>query len=233
MVTAGHYFCTPENDDNPSTGYGATGYCCNEDLFSAYSSMDQLRCDTGDRCTITVPRDDENPETAETLTGAEAALYMTYTTGVKTWFDRACPGEFKTGVDGRKTILNVQDGGTLYEDVDTVQACYWEIKSPIKEDYYVEDESEVTFVLETADNAEVYIYEGSDRASAVSIIEFGDKLYPGNPLRITHLEDLLVVFRKAQNGQSVNVAGVGEQYETFDGSFSLTYEVSGHQYSFW
>ena len=90
--------------------------------------------------------------------------------------------------------MNVENGGTLYEDVETVQACYWKIKSPIKEDYYIEDESEITFVLETADNAEIFIYKGSDRDEAESLIEFGDRLYPGNPLRFTDLDDLLVVF---------------------------------------
>ena len=88
----------------------------------------------------------------------------------------------------------MEKGGTLYEDVETVQACHWKIKSPIKEDYYIEDESEITFVLETADNAEIFLYRGSDREEAESLIEFGDRLYPGNPLRFTDLDDLLIVF---------------------------------------
>ena len=145
-----------------------------------------------------------------------------------------CPGEFvEASGDNSKTILDVKDGGTLYEDVETEQACYWKIKSPIKDDYFIEDKSELTFVLETADNAEVYIYKGSDREEAESIIEEGDKLYPGNPLRITHLDDILVVFRKKVDGQYTFIEGVGDIYETFDGSFSLAYEVTGPQYSFW
>lgn len=53
MTTAGHFFCTPENDDNLGTGYSVVGYCCNSDLYTAYTSMDKLRCDQegSDRCT--------------------------------------------------------------------------------------------------------------------------------------------------------------------------------------
>ena len=91
----------------------------------------------------------------------------------------------------------------------------------------------MTIVLETADNAEIYMFKGSDRASAESLIDEGDRLYPGNPLRFSDLDDLLIVFRKTFNGQSSFVSGVGDQYETLDGSFSLNYEVSGIQYSFW
>ena len=80
--------------------------------------MDQLRCDQGERCTITVPRDAKDTENAQKLSPADAALFMTYTTGVKTWFDRVCPGEFKR-FNEKVIILNVLDGGTLYEDVNT------------------------------------------------------------------------------------------------------------------
>ena len=138
---------------------------------------------------------------------------MTYTTGVQTWFDRACPGDFKD-INDTLRMLKVKDGGTLYEDVETDQACHWKIPSPIKEDYYVEDESEVTFILETAQNAEIFIFKGSDRDSASSIIEMGDKLYPGNPLRITELDDLMIVFRKKVNGEYLYDNGDGDQYMT-------------------
>ena len=60
------------------------------------------------------------------------------------------------------------------------------VESELKKGYYIEGESEMTIVLETAQNAEVYILQGSDRASAESMIEQGDRLYPGNPLRIGH-----------------------------------------------
>ena len=82
-------------------------------------------------------------------------------------------------------------------------------------------------MLETADNAEIFIYKGSNRDEAESLIEFGDKLYPGNPLRFKDLEDLFIVFRKTVNGQSISPAFGSSHYETFDGSFSLTYEVEG------
>lgn len=180
-------------------------------------------------------RDAKYPEQAQALTDAEAALFLTYTTGVKTFFDSVCGCDFKQSSESaQKTILNVENAGTLYKNVNTEQACYCPIKSPIKEDYYIEDESEVTFVLETADNAEVYIYKGSDRAAAESLIEDGDRLYPGNPLRFSELDDIMIVYRKAVNGQLVtDPDSLAMEYETFDASFSLTYEVKGTQYSFW
>ena len=147
---------------------------------------------------------------------------MTYTTGVQTWFERACPGEFKV-VNDTLMMLKVRDGGTLYEDIETEQACYWLIPSPLKQEYYIEEESDVTFILETAQNADIFVFKGSDRDSATSIIEKGDKLYPGNPLRITSLDDLVIVFRKTVNGDSSYVGGVGDQYLTYDGSFDLSY----------
>ena len=53
----------------------------------------------------------------------------------------------------------------------------------------------MTIILEAAINGEVYIFKGGDRATTENIIEDGDRLWPGNPLRINHKEDLLIVFR--------------------------------------
>lgn len=76
-------------------------------------------------------------------------------------------------------------------------------------------------VLEKAINADIYIFRGDDRTDAESMIEKGDKLYPGNPLRLEHHDDLLIVFTKASI------------LDVTDGSFKLTYETSGDKHAFW
>ena len=86
----------------------------------------------------------------------------------------------------------------------------------------------MTLILEKVENAEVYIFKGGDRATAESVIEKGDRLYPGNPLRITHKEDLLIVFRKSVTGVVAS-----SNFSPLPGSFTLSYEVIGTKHAWW
>ena len=119
------------------------------------------------------------------FTKAEQALFLTYATGVKARFESLCPIQYQE-INDTKTQITVTNAGTLFESIDSKEACYWVVESELKKGYYIEGESEMTIVLETAQSAEVYILQGSDRATAESMIEQGDRLYPGNPLRIGH-----------------------------------------------
>ena len=89
------------------------------------------------------------------------------------------------------------------------------LESQLKKNYFIEGESEMTLILETADNADVYIMKGSDRETAEVMIENGDRLYPGNPLRISDMSDVLILFRR----RTIDA--------TTPGSFTLSYELSG------
>ena len=91
----------------------------------------------------------------------------------------------------------------------------------------MKDESELTFILEEADNAEVYILKGTDRETASNEIEQGDKLYPGNPLRITHNDDFLILFKTSVTGSGIVSNTNANTFTSQKGSFKLTYEVTG------
>ena len=80
--------------------------------------------------------------------------------------------------------------------------------------------SEMTLILESAINGEVYIFKGGDRATTENIIEDGDRLWPGNPLRINHKEDLLIVFRSKPVNDNSDTSSK-------PGSFVMSYEVIG------
>jgi len=60
------------------------------------------------------------------------------------------------------------------------------------------------------------------------LIENGDKLYPGNPLRVTKPQKIVVVFRKTKHGVQV-----ASNYTSYSGSFELSYSVSGKKEPFW
>ena len=49
-------------------------------------------------------------------------------------------------------------------------------------------------------NAEVYVYTGTERKNAVNLFELGDRWYPGNPLRITSKEDLMIIVVNTKSG---------------------------------
>ena len=124
--------------------------------------------------------------------------------------------------------MTLYHGGTMFDGVETLQACSWKIENPLRKDNYITDLSEVTIVLEFNDNADVFILLGQNRGEAINIIEQGDKLYPGNPLRLsTHL-DFYIVFIKSVDGIESNGS-----YTSYLGSFSLSYEVSGTKHPFW
>ena len=150
---------------------------------------------------------------------------MTYATGVQTNFNTVCPIEYLK-INDNKTEITVTNAGTLFESTESFQACHWPFESILKKDYYIEGESEMTLTLQKADNAEIYIFKGSDRSIAESVVEQGDRLYPGNPLRVVHMEDLLIVFRKSVTGTSI-VLNAGTTFTSLPGSFTLSYEVTG------
>ena len=110
---------------------------------------------------------------------------MTYATGVNTKFNTVCPIEYLK-INDQKTEITVTNAGTLFESTESFQACHWPFESILKKDYYIDGESEMTLVLQKADNAEIYIFKGSDRSKAENVVEQGDRLYPGNPLRVVH-----------------------------------------------
>lgn len=158
-------------------------------------------------------------------------MFLTYATGVKSRFERVCPIKYESISDSKKSIV-VEKAGTLFDFQESVQACYWPLESPLRTEHYIEGESELTLVLEEANNADVYILRGTDRSTAENSVELGDKLYPGNPLRITHLDDLLVVFRLTVHDEiTIKPTGVTQYIST--GSFQLNYEATGPQYPFW
>ena len=104
------------------------------------------------------------------ISKAEQALFLTYATGVKARFESLCPIQYQE-INDTKTQITVTNAGTLFESVDSLEACYWALESELRQGYYIEGESEMTMVLETVQNAEVYILKGSDRATAESMIE--------------------------------------------------------------
>ena len=95
-------------------------------------------------------------------------------------------------------------------------------------DNYITDLSEVTVVLEYNENADIFIFLGQNRGDAINIVEQGDKLYPGNPLRLSNNLDFYILFIKSVDGIESNGS-----YTSYSGSFSLSYEVSGKKHPFW
>ena len=154
---------------------------------------------------------------------------MTYTTGMNTStiFNRVCPINFYELSD-TKTLMTLINGGTMYDGIETQQACSWKIENPLRKDNYILDLSEVTVVLEYDINADVFIFVGQNRGEAINIVEQGDKLYPGNPLRLSTNLDFYIVFIKSVDGIESNGS-----YTSYSGSFSLSYEVSGKKHPFW
>ena len=59
-----------------------------------------------------------------------------------------------------KTVMTLINGGTMYDGVETEQACSWKIENPLRKDNYITDLSEVTVVLEFNENADVFILLG-------------------------------------------------------------------------
>ena len=91
------------------------------------------------------------------MTPADNALYLTYAAGDQYKLDQACAGE-PTRIDKHNYELDVTDAGTYQANTEGEIACHWKIKSPLEEDDFIEGESELTFTLETATNAQIYIF---------------------------------------------------------------------------
>ena len=88
------------------------------------------------------------------------------------------------------------------------------------------------------ENADVYVFEGTNRKEATNLIENNDKLYPGNPLKITTHSDLMLVFKKTLDGYERTVYSYTQEdwftiFETVDGSFEITYVLSGEKHPFY
>ena len=114
----------------------------------------------------------------------------------------------------------MKDGGVLYRDDENAQiACYWKFQS-LEETYDPRDSSaaEMSFVLQSAENAELFIYKGHERASAESLIEGGDRMYLGTPVRVPITQPVIVVFRLATPGE-FDAKG---NYRSKKGSFELS-----------
>ena len=58
----------------------------------------------------------------------------------------------------------------------------------------------MTLRINSVINAEVYFYTGTERKNAVNLFELGDRWYPGNPLRITSKEDLMIIVVNTKSG---------------------------------
>jgi len=111
----------------------------------------------------------------------------------------------------------------------------------MREGHYIEDQSEVTMVLWANENADVFIYQGEERQDATSLIENGDRLWLGNPLRFRNSSsqldsepsDLLLVMRKQQNGEIRRYQDSNykwqDEFVRFGSSFRLTYSVEGER----
>ena len=81
--------------------------------------------------------------------------------------------------------MQMVDNGTLNQGIATEQACLFKIESPLKKDHYIEGKSELQIVLQSQTNAGVYVLRGGDRKTATGLIENGDRLYVGSPLRVS------------------------------------------------
>ena len=125
----------------------------------------------------------------------DVALFFTYTQGLNNDFSGACPGVFSKEADGIYS-LKMAEGGTLYPNKRTFQACHCVIENPLRTEYYIEGKSELTIQLQSSDNSAIYIMIGSDRSKASSLIENGDQLYPGNPLRFDFQDNFIVLMMK-------------------------------------
>ena len=224
MLLPGHYFCAPESSLSTSDVVAKAGYCCDEERVATYQSTDQTLCSKTDLCSATVPATSET----STLTAAEQALFLTYGTGVEQkQSSTECPQI--TATSKTEGFIEVVNGGTLVADEDSYMACYTVFESLLKEDNYVEGNSEMILLLESASNAEVFLFSETDRKDAVSLIEQGDKLYPGNPLYITDVtKDYMIVFHTTVNGDTSSGS-----FTSSSGSMRITYQVSGLRHPFW
>ncbi len=78
---------------------------------------------------------------------------------------------------------------------------------------------------------------GDKRENASRLIENGEQLYPGNPLRITFQDDFIVLFIKQQTGVTSNYIDENLQEKTkftnWTGDFKLTYTAKGLIHPFW
>ena len=114
--------------------------------------------------------------------------------------------------------FNISDDSFITDE----QSCFWRVKNPLKEDYYIKGDSNLTIVLEEFENAEVYMYKSveDNRSYSESMVQYGDQLYPGNPLRLFNHDDFLVIFKKNDLNEET-------------GRFKLVYTKSGDKYPFW
>ena len=119
------------------------------------------------------------------MTDASKALFLTYASGTADRLAQACPGEGPQRLSQHEYELKMVDGGTYLANNEAEIACYWTIESPLRKEDFIEGQSELTLVLETAINAQVFVFTGEKRDEVKELVELGDKLYPGNPLRIT------------------------------------------------
>jgi len=129
-----------------------SAYCCHEDVFKTPVEFNKLAHKV---CSTTCSQLVSNP--VSNMTKADQALFLTYAAGLQQNFPRVCPGLFTRPTE-TSYVLKLSNGGTLYPNVYTEQACYWEIENPLRSGFYIEGLSELTFVLNSTINADIYVF---------------------------------------------------------------------------
>ena len=113
----------------------------------------------------------------------------------------------------------MEDGGVLYKDNLAAKiACFWKFESLAHKYDASDDSAEMSFILQSADNAELFIFKGSDRSSAEQLIEGGDKMYLGSPVRVPITQPVIVVFRL----ETVGEFDAKGKFRSKKGSFELS-----------
>ena len=113
----------------------------------------------------------------------------------------------------------MRDAGILFKnDPEAPVSCYWRFRSMEKK-YDAHEGAEMTFVLQSASNVEIFIFAGNDRATATSLIEGGDRMYLGNPVRVPITQPVIIVSRLESLGEVDETNG---KFRSQKGSFEVS-----------
>ena len=95
------------------------------------------------------------------MTKADEALFLTYASGLQSHFASVCPGVFTTTSKTEYELTFTDENSTAAPSSKGTydgQACHWVIESPLRTEYFIEDQSEMTLTITSSANAEIYVY---------------------------------------------------------------------------
>lgn len=205
----GFFFCTPADDGSTaeatnSTG-AALGTCCPP------GSVDNRCIDSGNplegiQCSMIIPA-------ASNLTGADIGLFKTYEVDVQDGRATLCSPDYFITPTAEVQSLSLERDELVTDGNTTVAlntACYWVIQP---EKYTWKPEySTLHLTVTNLTSANLFVYTGTDRRNATTLVENGENLSLGAPLSLNVTDDIIIVL---------------ERTSTESSSFTMEYKIIG------